>query len=112
MKVLIHDDRPDAPEFLLQIITNRGYKATYAKDSHEIIRMLSSSQYEVILTNGAYVKLNPEQFMQIKTSSVFVIGVKDSHRNIPDMNLKADIYLQRPFLISELWRELKRLLQH
>ncbi|HYA15445.1 MAG TPA: hypothetical protein VEF33_14005 [Syntrophales bacterium] len=112
MKVLIHDDRPDAPEFLLEVITNRGYKAAYAKDSHEIINMLSSSQYEVILANGGYGELNANQYSQLKTSSVFVIGVKNSHKQILDTYLKADIYLQRPFLISELWRELKRPLQH
>jgi hypothetical protein len=26
-KVLIHDERPDVPEFLLKIILGRGYKA-------------------------------------------------------------------------------------
>ena len=32
MKVLIHDERPDIPEFLLEIIVNHGYKAGIAKE--------------------------------------------------------------------------------
>ncbi|MGZ6236690.1 MAG: hypothetical protein ACXWMJ_05170 [Syntrophales bacterium] len=51
-KVLIHDDRPDMPEFLLEIIANHGYKAGFAKDGAEIIAMLSNDQYDVVLTNG------------------------------------------------------------
>ena len=107
-KVLIHDDRPDTPEFLLEIIVNRGYKAGFAKDGSEIIAMLSNDQYDVVLTNGGYRELNPDQHMQLKSSSVFIIDIKDSRSQNQDMDLKADLYLHRPFLISELWHALKK----
>jgi CheY-like chemotaxis protein len=108
-KVLIHDDRPDTPEFLLEIIVNRGYKAGFAKDGPEIITMLSNDQYDVVLTNGGYRALNPDQHIQLKSSSVFIIYIKDSRNQDQDMDLKADLYLPRPLLISELWQALEKL---
>ena len=107
-KVLIHDDRPDIPEFLLKAILNRGYKAGFAKDGTEIIAMLSNDQYDVVLTNGGYKELNPEQHMQLKSSCVFIIDIKDSHNQNQDEYLKADLYLPRPLLISELWQALHK----
>ena len=107
-KVLIHDDRPDTPEFLLDIIVNRGYKAGFGKDGSEIIAMLSNDQYDVGLTNGGYRELNSDQNMQLKTSSVFIIGIKDSGSQSQEMDLKADLYLPRPLLISELWLAMKQ----
>jgi DNA-binding response OmpR family regulator len=105
-KVLIHDERPDVPEFLLKAILSRGYKAGFAKDGTEIIAMLSNDQYDVVLTNGAYKELSPDQHMQLKSSSVFIIDIKDSHNQNQVGDLKADLYLPRPILISELWQAL------
>jgi DNA-binding response OmpR family regulator len=106
-KVLIHDDRPDIPEFLLNTILSRGYKAGFAKDGTEIIAMLSNDHYDVVLTNGGYKELNPDQHMQLKSSSIFIIDIKDSRNQDQDMDLKADLYLPRPLLISELWRAIE-----
>jgi len=107
-KVLIHDERPDVPEFLHKIILSRGYKAGFAKDGTEIIAMLSNDQYNVVLTNGGYKELNPDQHMQLKSSSVFIIDIKDSRNHNQDMDLTADLYLQKPLLISELWQALEK----
>jgi len=104
-KVLIHDERPDAPEFLLEIVVNRGYKAGFAKNATEIIAMLLNDQYDVVLTNGGYRSFNPDHHPRLKASSVFIIGITDSHNQTQD--IKADVYLPRPFLISELWRALE-----
>jgi DNA-binding response OmpR family regulator len=108
-KVLIHDERPDIPEFLLKIILNRGYKAGFAKDGTEIIAMLSNDQYDVVLANGGYRELNADQYIKLKSSSVFIIDMKDSHSQSQDVDLRADLYLPRPFLISELWQALEKL---
>ncbi len=99
-KILIHDDRSDAPEFLLGLILNHGYRVGFAKNGHEIIDTLSNDQYDVILTNGAYGELNPDQHKQLRSSSIFIIDIKDPHDRNQD---GADLYLPRPFLISELW---------
>jgi DNA-binding response OmpR family regulator len=108
-KVLIHDDRPDIPEFLFKTILSRGYKAGFAKDGAEIIAMLSNDQYDVVLTNGGYKELNPDQHMQLKSSSVFMIDIKDSRNQNQDMDLRADLCLPRPLLISKLWQALHKL---
>ena len=105
IKVLIHEERPDKPEFLLETIVNRGYKAGFAKDATEIIGMLSNDQYNVVLTNGGYRELSTDQYINLKSSSVFIIYITDSHNQTQD--LKADICLPKPFLISELWRAIK-----
>jgi len=108
-KVLIHDDKPDIPEFLFKTILSRGYKAGFARDGAEIITMLANDQYDVVLTNGGYRELNPDQLMQLRSASVFMIDIKDSRNQNQEMDLRADLYLPRPLLISELWQALHKL---
>jgi DNA-binding response OmpR family regulator len=103
-KILIHDERSDSPEFLLKLLAHRGYKAGFAKNPAEISAMLLNSQYNVVLTNGKHT-LNTDHHARLKSSSVFIIGITDSHTQAQD--LQADVYLQRPFLISELWQALE-----
>ena len=103
MKVLIHDERPDIPEFLLEIMVNHGYKACIAKDGPEIMRTISDDRYDVILSNGGYRELDCEQCVHLRSSSVFIIGITNSHIQNRDLDSKADLYLRKPFLISELW---------
>ena len=103
MKVLIHDERPDVPEFLLDIIVNRGYKAGIAKDGPEIIHMISDDRYDIVLTNGGYRELDCDQYTRLKSSSVFIIGITGSHIQDDDPDSKADLYLRKPFMISDLW---------
>jgi CheY-like chemotaxis protein len=106
-KVLIQDESPDKQAFLLKLILSRGYKAGFAKDGTEIIAMLSNDQYDVVLTNGGYKGLNPDQHMQLKLSSVFIIYINNSSNQNQDMDLKADLYLSKYFLTSELWQALE-----
>jgi len=108
MKVLIHDERPDIPEFLLEIIVNHGYKAGIAKDGPQIIHMISDDRYDVVLTNGGYRELDRDQCIRLKSSPVFIIGITDSHILNRDLDSKADLYLRRPFLISELWLSIEK----
>lgn len=104
-KILIHDERSDSPEFLLELLAHRGYKAGFAKNTAEITAMLLNGQYNVVLTNGKYHTLNTDHHAWLKSSSVFIIGITDSHTQAQDLH--ADVYLQRPFLISEFWRALE-----
>jgi DNA-binding response OmpR family regulator len=104
-KILIHDERSDSPEFLLELLAHRGYKAGFAKNPAEITAMLLNGQYNVVLTNGKYHTLNTDHHAWLKSSSVFIIGITVSHTQAQD--LRADVYLQRPFLISELWQALE-----
>jgi hypothetical protein len=52
MKIVIHDERPDALEFLLEGILNHGYKAGIARDGLEIINMLADERYNEKWSNG------------------------------------------------------------
>ena len=108
MKVLIHDERPDALEFLQGSIINFGYTAGIAKNSPEIMSMLSDERYDVVLTNGSYGYLKQDQSSRIKSSSVFVIGIKDPMRSNEAMDPAVDLYLYRPFGASELRQALVR----
>jgi PleD family two-component response regulator len=107
MKVLIHDERTDALEFLLGSIVNYGYRAGIAKNNHEIMSMLSDDCHDVVLTNGNYEELKQEQHSRIQSSSVFVIGIKYPKRSNEAMDPTVDLYLYRPFEASELWQVLK-----
>lgn len=75
MNILIHDERPDALEFLLENIVYHGYKADIAKDGPALIDMVSGERYKVVLTNGGYEKLDQDQHSRIKSLSVIIIGI-------------------------------------
>jgi DNA-binding response OmpR family regulator len=104
MKILIHDERPDALEFLLEGIVTHGYKAGIAKDGPEIINMLSDQRYNVVLTNGGYEELSLDQLFGIKSFSVFIIGITNTQKRDEEMDSKADLYLRRPFSALRLWQ--------
>ena len=106
-KILIHDERADALEFLLGSIVGCGYRAGIARDSHEILSMLSDGAYDIVLTNGNYKALEQEHHYRLKSSSVFVIGIKDPKRGNEAMDPVVDLYLYRPFSASELKQVLK-----
>ena len=108
MKVLIHDERPDIPEFLLEIIVNHGYKAGIAKDGPEIMHMISDDRYDVVLTNGGYRELDRDQCIRLKSSAVLIIGSTDSQIRNQDIYSKADLYLRKPFLIYKLWLSIEK----
>ena len=106
MKVLIHDERSDGLDFLLESIVNHGYKAGIAKNGHEIINMLSDERYNVVLTNGGYEELDPDQHFRIRSSSAFIIGITGQQKREEGMDSKVDLCLQRPFEASKLWQAL------
>jgi len=103
MKVLIHDERSDGLDFLLESIVNHGYKAGIAKNGPEIINMLSDERYNVVLTNGGYEELDPDQHFRIKSSSAFIIGITGQQKRDEGMDSEVDLYLRRPFEASKLW---------
>ena len=106
MKILIHNERADALDFLHEHIINHGYKAGIAKNGTEIIDMLSGEQYNVVLTNSAYKELDPDQCSWLKSSSIFIIGITDQKKFDESPTLKIDMLLQSPFESSKLWQAL------
>jgi DNA-binding response OmpR family regulator len=106
MKVLIHDERSDGLDFLLESIVNHGLKVSIAKNGTEIINMLTDERYNVVLTNGGYEELNLDQHSQIKSSSVFIIGITWRQKHEEGMDSKVDFCLRRPFEASKLWQAL------
>jgi DNA-binding response OmpR family regulator len=103
MKILIHDERPDALEFLLEGIVKRGYKAGIAKDGAEIIHMLSDKRYNVVLTNGEY-DTRQHQRSRTTSPSVCIISITNTQKRDEEMNSTGRIYLRRPFEASKLWK--------
>jgi DNA-binding response OmpR family regulator len=108
MKVLIHDERTDALNFFRESIINRGYRVGIAKNGAEVMSMLSSEQYEIVLTNGGYVELNPDQLLQLRSSCVFIINITDGTILDQGPGLKADMELRRPFESWKLLRAIAR----
>jgi len=106
MKVLIHDEQSDGLDFLLESIVNHGLRVSIAKNGPEIINMLTDERYNVVLTNGGYEELNPDQHSQLKSSSVFIIGITGQQKRDEGMDSKVDLCLRRPFEASKLWQAL------
>jgi len=107
MKILIHNERADTLGFIREHMINHGYKAGIAENASEIIEMLSSEQYNVILTNGGIKELNSDQCSWLKASSTFVIGVTAKKKFAESPACNIDMYLQSPFEASKLWQALK-----
>jgi DNA-binding response OmpR family regulator len=106
MKVLIHDERSDGLDFLLESIVNHGYKASIAKNAPEIINMLTDERYNIVLTNGGYEEIDSDQHSQIKSSLVFIIGITGQKKSEEGIDSKVDLCLRRPFEASKLWQAL------
>jgi DNA-binding response OmpR family regulator len=104
MKILIHDERPDTLECLLEGIVNRGYKGGIAKDGLDVINMLSDERYNIVLTNGDMKSQIWISVSGIKFSSVFIIGIANTEKRDEKMDSKVDLCLRRPFEASELWQ--------
>jgi DNA-binding response OmpR family regulator len=93
MKILIHDERPDALEFLSESISRFGFEVGVAKDSFEIINLLLDDQYNVVLTNGAYKELNLDQHAKIQSLPVVVIGITDLQKRTREKDSTIQLYL-------------------
>ena len=104
MKILIHDERSDALEFVLDGIVNHGFNAGIAKDGPAAIGMLSDERYDVILTNGSYEKIDLDQYCRITSKALFVIDIKNTRKENEAMGLNVDLCLHRPFEASKLWQ--------
>jgi hypothetical protein len=78
MKILIHDEWPNALEFLLESIVDLGYKVGIGKDGPALIDMVSGERYAIVPTNDGYEKLDQDQHSRIKSSSIIVIGITRS----------------------------------
>jgi DNA-binding response OmpR family regulator len=104
MKILIHEERSDALDFLLEGIVSHGHKAGIAKDGPEIIDMLSNERYNVVLTNGGYENLDQDHLARIKSSSVFIIGITGQQKCDETVDSRVDLHLRRPFEAYKLWQ--------
>ena len=104
MKVLIHEDRSEGLEFLLDMIVKRGYSAGLAKNGPEIMEMFEDERYSVILTNGGYGQLSCDQHTRIKSSPFLIIDISEHRKPDDAIDSKADLVLQKPFAITELWK--------
>ena len=102
MKILIHDERADAMEFLMGSVVNYGYRAGIAKDGPGIMSMLTDERYDVVLANGSYEELDPGQRLQMKSLPAFIIGITEPKRGDEEKDPTVDLYLHRPFLASRL----------
>ncbi|MBN1380997.1 MAG: hypothetical protein JXA41_04930 [Deltaproteobacteria bacterium] len=112
MKVLLIDERPGTLEFFGESIFNFGYKTGIATCKDDIINMLSTGQYEVILTNGGSRGLDVVQHIKSKDPSVYVICMTESPKNQSESYTGADLYLQRPLMVSRLRQVINDKLYH
>ena len=96
MKELLHYERSDGLDFLLESIVSHGLKVSIAKNGPEIINMLTDERYNVVLTNGGYEELNPDEHSQIKSSSVFIIGITGQQKHEEGMDSKVDLFCEDP----------------
>ena len=102
MKILIHDERADALEFLMGSVINYGYRAGLAKDGPGIMKMLEDERYDVVLADGSYEELEQHQRLQMKSLPAFIIGITEQQRRKESVDPAVDLYLHRPFLASKL----------
>lgn len=102
MKVLLIDERPGTLEFFEETIFNFGYKTGIANSKDDIINMLLTGQYEVILSNGGIRGLDIVEHIKSKDASVYVICMTESSNNPSIHYSGADLYLQRPLMVSRL----------
>jgi DNA-binding response OmpR family regulator len=112
MKVLLIDERPGTLEFFGESIVNLGYKTGIAMSKSDIFAMLAENQYDIVMTNGASKELDIEKEIRSKYDSIFVVYLSSSKTAMECTHSGADMYLQRPFVASELRQAIKKPFTH
>lgn len=112
-KILIVEDDKDLQESLKELFVEAGYFVTTASDGVEALRLVNSKEFDlVVLDLGLPVMSGESVCMEIRKKypdlRIIILTARDTTPNIIEgLNLGADDYVTKPFVVDELLARVK-----
>ena len=106
-KILIADDEPEIRSLLRLYLENEKYEIIEAEDGQQALELLRSQQPALCILDIMMPKLDGYHVLQeLRKESnipVLILSAKDADsEKILGLNLGADDYLAKPFVMAEL----------
>lgn len=116
-RLLIVDDEPDGSEALKHYLSSRGYEVSIALSGEEALRILKSTQIEIVIldiimqdVNGDVIaKIIRSKYPQIKI--LLITGYPDIADLVARL-VAVEGCFNKPFGIEEIYQKLQELAPH
>jgi signal transduction histidine kinase/CheY-like chemotaxis protein/HPt (histidine-containing phosphotransfer) domain-containing protein len=116
LRILLADDDPAIRELTELLLSRQGYKVVVVSDGLEVLRVLSSRRFDVVLLDDEMPKLNgPDTAQRIRKQEAgtgkhqFILALSGNSSERDKQRLQAagiDACLSKPFRAEELHRAL------
>ncbi len=117
MKILVIEDEKKVANFIKQALVAELYSVDLANDGERGLEMLLSSEYDLLILDIMLPKMDgytilQELRKQNYTLPVLVLTARDSVTDkVKGLDLGADDYLCKPFVLEELFARIRSLLR-
>jgi DNA-binding response OmpR family regulator len=115
-RILIVEDEPGMIELLTVALEDEGYVISIANNGHQGLRKVEEEHPDLIISDVMMPDMNGYDFCEQlranpKTAAIpfiFLTAKKDVSDRVRGLNLGADDYISKPFMLSKSWLVLKR----
>lgn len=114
--ILIVDDNPNMSSLLVEMLEVFQYNADRATDGHDALKKIESNDYAMVITDMRMPKMSGLELLQaIKEMKPSMPVVMISGYSVEDcdsdlVRTKADGFLNKPFMMSDIENLLSELL--
>jgi len=116
-KILIAEDEKDIVDVLKMGLELEGYEVIVAYDGEETLRKLKEEKPDLLLldimmpkVDGYSISVKMKEDEELKNIPIIVITGKGEMRKVFEETKNIDGYLEKPFPIEVLIKEVKRVL--
>lgn len=111
-KILIVDDEKDIAELISDVLTSEGFTTTIKNDGTSAVEAVKHDKYDLILLDIMMPDISGIETCRLirdKVSCpiVFVTAKNQLNDRIEGLNIGADDYITKPFVIEELLARVK-----
>lgn len=116
MRILVVEDEPDLAHVVEQTLNESGFSVDWAADGDEGLLRAQQTDYDAIVLDLMLPRISGEAVLrkvrETKTTPVLVLTARDAMVDkIANLNLGADDYLTKPFVVDELIARLRALIR-
>ncbi len=117
LRILVVDDDSGVRDFLNAILTKKGFEVEEAGDGKEALSKVAKNKPDIILLDCMMpvmdgFKVCKKLREDSKTESIPIILCTATHiAKIKEGKIKADDYIEKPFLVEELCEKISKILK-
>jgi diguanylate cyclase (GGDEF)-like protein len=108
IRTLVVDDEEIVRSFLIDVLTDEGYQVSAASSGEEALRLLSTEEYDLIITDikmpgmdGMEV-LRTAKSMDSNQNVIVMTGYASTETAVESMKLGAADYITKPFNLDQI----------